>query len=192
MNSNQIPFNYFYQIFKNEYRQIILKKERDKIGKIADYLNEIFDFYGSISLGKNDQLSIYNQILFDICANYISLSNSLIDVYPANTLEFVELILNTIQENPYKESFLLSLQFIYQDYLACLGKGSPILMSSEDSNSLASFQITLNSSNQIVDFDAVNMDLIDQDKVMTKIIAMESNQQLGPIPQVRYRLRKDV
>lgn len=88
---------------------------------------------------------LYNQILFDICADYVALTDSFIEVFPKDTLEFVSLILDTIQENPYKESFLFSLQFIYQNYLDCLEKGNPILMASEDSSTYSYLKETLKS-----------------------------------------------
>lgn len=65
-------------------------------------------------------------------------------------------------------------------------------MSSEDSYSLSSFQITLDSSNLIIGFDATNMNLLEQAKIMSKIVSMESSQQIGPIPKVLYRIRKDI
>lgn len=190
MESGNVPFNYFYNIFQNEFRRLSLEKERMRIGNTADQLSDIFDFYTSLAMSKEEKISIYNQILYDICINYVSISNSSIYVFPKEPLELIDLILNKIHENPYRESFLMSLQFIYQDYFNCLGKGSPTLMSSNDSSENQSFQITLDYCNKISEFDSTNMDLVEQDKTMNKILFMELNNQVGPIPKVLYRIRK--
>lgn len=192
METTQIPFNYFYLLFKKIFQKEILELERKKIGKNADILSDIFGFYYTESLPKEEKLSIYNKALFEVCTNYVALSNADIDIFPADTLEFVNVILDTIHKNPYRESFLMSLQFIYQDYLECLGKGAPILMITQDPELLSSLKITLDSNYHITEFNAINMEMEEQDKIMTKIISMEKNNKIGPIPKTTFRFRKDI
>ena len=190
--SIQISFNYFYQEFQDKYRQEILKIKQTRISQAEDELDDIFPLFMTEPISKTEMLVTYNKILYDICIDYVTLSDASINVFPKDTLEFVDLILDTIYENPYKESFLISLQFIYQNYFDCLEKGCPVLMSSEDPNSPSSLEITLDSHYQITQFDATNMDLVEQDKIMTKILSMEINKQIGPIPKVLYHIRKDI
>lgn len=185
-------FNYFYQMFINELHKNILEINQTRIKETNGEPSDIFDIYSTINMSKEEQLSIYNKTLFNVCSNYVTLSNASIYIFPADFLEFVYLILDTIHENPYKESFLLSLQFIYQDYFSCLEKGRPILISCEDAESLSSFQVNLDSRYQIMNFETNNMNLLEQDKIMTKIIAMEKENKLGPIPKVLLRVRKDI
>lgn len=192
MENKQIPFNYFYQMFQEKFRKKVFEFELNKIGDCANAINEIFDIDVATDISNNECINIYDEILYEICCDYMTLSNSSIDIFPSNSFEFVNLILDTIEENPYKDSFLLSLQFIYQDYFDCLGKGRPMLMSSDNSRSISSLQITLDSHYKIVNFDATNMDMIEQNKIMTKILVMEKQQQIGPIPKVLTHIRNDI
>lgn len=188
MESLEIPFNYFYKIFNDENRKAYFELKQKRISETSEDLDNIFD---SLLL-KEEMLSIYNKTLYNICTNYVSISNSSIDIFSKDTLEFVDLILDTMHDNPYKESFLTSLQFIYQNYFDCLGKGCPILMSSENNEIESSFLVTLDSHNEITQFEAINMEFIEQDKTMTKLLTMEINKQQGPLPKVLYYIRKDI
>lgn len=190
MESNQIIFNYFYQLFTQKLNQKMLEIKNKRIYENNDEV-DMFDLLFT-PITKEEKLTIYNEALFDICSDYVTLSGSCIDVYPKNILEFVDLILNTIHENPYKESFLFSLQFIYQAYFECLEVGYPTLMYSADDNSIPYLKVTLDSRYQIMDFDAVNLDTLEQNKLVTKFLMMEMNNQIGPIPQIVYHLRKDI
>jgi len=191
MQNEKIIFRYFYDMFQDIVRKEIIELERTKIGDAAYDLSEIFDFYTNTQISKEEKLDLYNKGLFEICSNYVSLSDSSIDV-PNNSIEFVDLILDNIHENPYKESFLMSLQFIYRDYLGTLEKGVPTLMSSEIEKEESYFKIILDSRSQILDFDAVNMDMIEQNKIITNILKLELKNQIGPINKVKYIIRKDI
>jgi len=169
-----------------------LNREIDDQNDEMDLIDLLFEWCHNPSISSDEQISIYNRILFEICTNYVTLSNCSIDVFPTEVFEFVDLILDTMHENSYKESFLISLQFIYQDYLDCLGKGRPLLMSSKESSVLSSFQIVLDSHYKIIQFDTVNMDFIEQDKIMNKIVSMECKNQIGPNPKVFLHIRHDV
>lgn len=63
-----------------------------------------------------------------------------------------------MHNNSYKESFLLSMQFIFQDYFRYLEKGCPMLFSSKR-NTNPKLIITFDSQNKITQFDAINMEL---------------------------------
>ena len=95
-------------------------------------------------------------------------------------------------KNPYQRSFLMPLQFIYQDYLDTLKKGTPMLFSSQDVTKEKKFEVTLDSNYQIATFEAINMNLIEQAQTMTQIILHQKNNQMGPIPYVRTKYRKDI
>ena len=192
MESLQIPFSYFYGMFQEQFRKNVWQQERRKIGETADELDDMIDFFLAIDMSTEEQLALYDQSFMEVCTNYVSTTDAPIDVIPTDPFEFTDLILDTMQENVYKESFLFSLQFIYQNYLECLGKGSPTLMECEDNESISHLQITLDSHYQIVQFESVNMDLLEQDKLMTKVVSMEKNQQLGPYPKVLLKARKDI
>lgn len=111
---------------------------------------------------------------------------------PNNSFEFVTMILDEIEENPYKQSLLKSLQFIYQDYLFILDMGSPTLRSLSDDLQDSYMEVTFDSQYKISDFETVNMNLLEQTKTMTKFFIMQSNQQEGPLQKVKYRYRKDI
>lgn len=192
MQNNKIKHNYFYTMFQDIVRNEIIELERNRIGETAYNLSEIFDFYTNNKISKEDKINLYNKSLFDVCTNYVSLSNSSIDIYPNDSLEFIELILGNIHDNPYKESFLMSLQFIYNDYLGTLGKGIPTLISSESDNENSYFKITLNSRYKLNEFEAVNMDMLEEDEIITNILKLELNNQIGPVNKVKYIIRKDI
>ena len=141
---------------------------------------------------REEKLEVYDRSLFHVCANYITLSNSKMDVFPNNSFEFVLDILNEIEYNPYKYSFLLSLQFIYQDYLNKLEVGRPYLSQSSKDLGDSYMTVMLDSQYQILQFDSINMNLIEQTKMMTKFVMMQKNKELGPIQKIKYQYRKDI
>lgn len=181
-----IPFNYFYIIFKTNYKKEWLETQKQRISENNKQTGI------TIGVTKAQQLSIYNKLLLEICSDYVSLSNAPIDIFPSDVFEFVNLVLETMHENPYKESFLESLQFIYQDYLECLEKGFPLLFSSETEEEISYMEVTLDSAYHIMQFDSINMDVFEQDKIMNKFVAMESKNQIGPHEKVRIHVRKDI
>lgn len=184
-------FNYFYEMFKEEFRKKIIFLEMNRLSEEEYELINIFDIYVSNSLAKEERLFYFDQSLFEICTNYISLSNSSITVLPNNSFELLQLIFENMENNPYQESFLQSLQFIFQDYFKLLNKGYPMLFSSE-TNSIPNLQITFDSNYKITQFESENMDLLEQDKTMMRILLLEKNNQIGPIPNVKYIYRNDI
>lgn len=195
MENSEIHINYFYRVFQSETQKLFLEKELKTISdkpNNTDIEDLIYYAYVNNNNPSKNKIDIYNQVLYKICEDYVILSNSNLTVYPSNVFEFVDLLLDTIQENPYKESFLCSLQFIYQCYLECLGKGYPLLMSSKDDSKKSGMEVVLNSGYEILQFEAINLDAIEQDKIINKMVMMECNNEIGPLPKVAMRVRKDI
>lgn len=188
----EVEFNYFYNCFikmfhkeyKNEYRKNIKYMETELMLMLsAQYFT------------KEKILEIYDKCLYDICTNYLSLSNSKMYVLANSPFELIVDILNEIEKNsynPYRESLLTSLQFIYQNYLECLEVGIPILFQSENNQQESYMEITVDSNYRLSQFDFLNMSLLEQTKTMTHLVMMEKNKQIGPLPKVKYYYRKDI
>lgn len=188
--NEEIEHNYFYLNFRREYLNILKEVQRNKI-QDNEYENEWYESFIMYVPTKEEQISIFDKGLFETCINYISLSKSNIIVLPNNSIELLDLILENIQCNPYQKSFLMSLQYIFQDYFAALKRGAPILFSSEEDIN-PSFQVTLDSNYQMTQFEAINMDLVEQNKIILRILTLEKNNQIGPVPNVEYIYRKDI
>lgn len=189
----KIQFDSFYKMFQGEFQKLAIEKERTK-PEYEEYYEELFLIFGEIyspRLTNEEKIELMDKSLFEVCVNYVSLSNINIEVFPKTSFEFVSLILENREENPYQESFLQSLQFIVQDYLQGLKKGRPILFST-DYGTKSAFKVILDSQYQISEFNVWNMDLWEQDKTMFKILSLEKKGQIGPIPKVRYLYRKDI
>ncbi len=188
--NEKIEHNYFYLSFRREYLNILKEAQRNKI-QDKEQENEWYDSFTMYVPTKEEQISIFDKCLFEICIHYISLSNSNIIVLPNHSMELLNLILEEMQFNPYQESFLMSLQYIFQDYFAALKRGAPLLvLNEEDIN--PSFQVTLDSNYQMTQFEAINMNLVEQNKVILRILTLEKNNQMGPVPNVEYIYRKDI
>lgn len=186
MEKEKIPFNYFYQMFIKEYNKIFEQKEKNKIGDIVDIAEWLDEFF-TWDQDRNEKISICQQALYRICEAYVTLADADIKVYPKDHLEFVNQILETIHENSYRESFLMSLQCIYTDYLYNLGKGNASLESSRDEEIPPTLEITLNKYNKIITFEGINMSPLEEDKLLTKFIAMEEKNLQGPLQKVHYK-----
>lgn len=185
-----IPFNYFYTMFNTECRKNTIRNMQTKISE-GDRDDIFLDFFYQ-TLDNKENLEIYNESLFECCANYISLSKSSRTVYPNNGLQFAKTILEEIENNPYQESFIMSLQFIYQDYLTKLGIGTPSLCSYEEEETSPYMEITLDAKYQITKFETVNMSLLEQTKIITDFLLLESSEKLGPFQNIKYQYRKDI
>ena len=206
MEYKEIPFNYFLRIFQEKCQKKNLELEMNRIGEL-DELDFLFDVLYGTHISRENQLPIYKDALYDTCLYYLSLSNIEINVLPQNVFELIDIILNDLdndlekeiflqedQMNTCKASFLYSLQFIYQNFWDCLGFGSPMILTSlnPEPEELPTFEITFSSRIEILNCEAIKINLIDQNKILNKIISMECNHQIGPVPQVRIRIRKDI
>ncbi len=185
MTKEEIPFNYFHKLFINKCKEIQLEEEKNKIGDLAKWMDSFLLF----STERKELIPIYEKALYRICEDYVSLSNANVNVYPKETKEFIKLILETIDENPYKESYLISLQFIYCDYINILGQGAPILKSCKKEEVIPNLEITLDQDNKITDFEGINIDLLEENKIMTEFIFMQKNGVQGPLQKIHYKKR---
>ncbi len=114
--------------------------------------------------------------LYYVCTYYMTLSDSEIKVLPKDSFELLECILEELEkrnDREYKNSFLFSLEFIYQKYLEILNVGRPTLTSEENDNKDKFLKVTLDSKYKIMGFESVNMDLLEQVKIMKKLVLME-------------------
>lgn len=189
LKEREIEFNYFYKMFREEYRKNIVNTRKEK--QLNDCNADLLEIL-TMTYTKGETLQLYENSLFQVCVNYLSLADSSMNILPNNSLEFVAEILNEIEENPYQKSFLSSLQFIFQDYFECLEIGRPILFSSEEDSNDSHMEMVLDSQYKIAQFETTNMDLLEQTKTMTKVLILESHRQLGPISKVKYYYRKDI
>ena len=189
----EIKFNYFHQMFRKENQEEFWNIIKNKIPLEEDeWEQELMLMFPEHYFNKKEKLEVYDRSLFHVCENYISLSNSKMDVFPNKTFEFVLNILDEIEYNPCMYSFLMSLQFIYQEYLNTLEVGCPSLSQHMEDIQESYMEIMIDSRYQILQFDCINMNLFNQIKTMTKFVMMQKNQELGPPPKVKYRYRKDI
>ena len=144
---------------------------------------------------SKEKLMACDKSLYYVCTYYMILSDSEIKVLPKDSFELLECILEELEkrnDSEYKNSFLFSLEFIYQKYLEILNVGSPILSSEENDNKEKFLKVTLDSKYKIMGFESVNMDLLEQVKIMNKLVVMEYNHQIGPQQKVKFLYRKDI
>lgn len=186
MEKTKIPFNYFYNNFRKKFYDYITGIKSSRLTQNDD------EHFNQFIPTNEEKYEIYKSLLYEMCCDYVTYSGSSIEVYPVDVYEFVDVILNSMFENDYKESFLMSLQFIYKDIIECLGLGEPMLGCCETEDGNQYFQIIMDSKYSILDFEANNLDLLEQAKIINKIVIMESNKQIGPHPYVLYRYRKDI
>lgn len=192
----EIEDNYFYRMFQKEYQRHLLENMRNKIEVGKEKIDPIVILmFPTQYFQKEEILEAYNNGLFQVCTDYISLSNSKLDIFSSNPFEIMINILNEMEENPckdtpYKYSFLLSLKFIYPNYLECLGVGCPIMFPmvvQPKKDTQDSFMaIILNSHYQLLQFSRINISHLEQAKIMTEFVIMQKNKQIGPLQKVKY------
>lgn len=189
MNNIQLP--YFYNMFQDKFRELAIESEKKRIGDTVNDLSEIFDFFYCLKLTPKETLEFYDKSFEHICHEYIVLAKLDMNIIDSNIYNLIDSILNITGDNEYQNSFLFSIQCICADYLQSLGKGKPVIMSSLNDDS-PSMEITIDSRYKINQFDFSNMDLLEQSKCAMKLLRMEVGNQIGPIPYVKYRYRKDI
>ncbi len=187
----EVPFNYFHQLFLRTVAKKKLEKARTMIPEGESDPDDLVELLLFQEFSKEEMLAIHNETLWEICNKYVILSNTKLDDVPEDTFEFVTLILDTIEKNPYQFSFLRSLQHIYQEYYGCFGNGVPYLKGSPDKERIPCFTINLDHFYRINNFDIDNIGLIEQDQIMTRLVSMESKGQIGPVPKVRMLIEPD-
>jgi len=179
----KIPFNYFHQLFLRNVQQRKVEQARTKIADSDDM--DIVELLFFTKFSKDEMISIFNQVLLDICQNYMLSSDPRLDVLPNDPFEFINLILNIKGENPYWDSFLTSLPHIYQEYFGVLEIGVPYLERNTNEELFSCFTINFDQQWQIRNFEITNIDILERTKIMNKIVSMEVKGQIGPIPKVR-------
>lgn len=185
----EIPFNYFHQLFLQNIQKKKIELARDRIAQ--DEEDDLISLLLFTEFTKEEMLSISNEVLMDICENYMITTQSEIEVLPNDPFSFINLILNKEEENTYRNSFLESLPLIYREYFSVLGNGIPYLMGSTDEKKPSCFTINLDHQYRIINFDITNMDLLEQVKTMTKIVSMEVGERIGPVPKVLILINPD-
>lgn len=175
--NKEIPFNYFLL----KFNQLIYEKA-DK--KLED------DFY---VLSDKEQLQIFNDSFFEILVNYLILTeNNEIVVRPENPVDLCRLILSDLKDSPYKQSLLMSLQFIVARYLVLLGKGFPSIRFSEEEKSEKLFKIVYDSKQRMNTFDSINMPLEERTDTMVQVLKLVMDNKEIDLPNVEKIIRTDI
>lgn len=191
----EIHFRYFYDMFQEEFRKKVYIIKQTRIGNNdpEEELDNLFDIYWTNSITEEEKISLYDEVLFEVCANYVSLSNLDINVYPKHSFEFLEMILKERKWSPYTVSFLQSLDFVMQDYFNALKRGDITLRASQDPEIQGKYlQITLDAYNQMIECEAVNMDMTESTETLLRVLKLEKENKIGPVENVVHRFRKDV
>ena len=190
----KVDFNYFYLMFLQKFQEYLFLNTKNKIS-IKDLEEESLSLLSNYYSSSKEKLMACDKSLYYVCTYYMILSDSEIKVLPKDSFELLECILEELEkrnDSEYKNSFLFSLEFIYQKYLEILNVGSPILSSEENDNKEKFLKVTLDSKYKIMGFESVNMDLLEQVKIMNKLVVMEYNHQIGPQQKVKFLYRKDI
>ncbi len=190
----KVDFNYFYLMFLQKFQEYLFLNTKNKIS-IKDLEEESLFLLSNYYSSSKEKLMACDKSLYYVCTYYMTLSDSEIKVLPKDSFELLECILEELEkrnDSEYKNSFLFSLEFIYQKYLEILNVGSPILSSEENDNKEKFLKVTLDLKYKIMGFESVNMDLLEQVKIMNKLVVMEYNHQIGPQQKVKFLYRKDI
>ena len=54
---------------------------------------------------------------------------------------------------------------------------------------IPNLEITLDQDNKITDFEGINIDLLEENKIMTEFIFMQKNGVQGPLQKIHYKKR---
>lgn len=185
----EVPFNYFYQLFIKKTNTSFLNAV---VGKVEEEILDIFPCFKESILSKEERLEMYHKALFEVCFVYIALTGSKVsDEIPKSPFSLIDTLLKEEEKNIYQDSFIQSLQFIFVDYIACLEKGNPILSQEEEEGLLSTLIVTLDAYGKIADFHAINMDLLEETRLLNKMVSMEYRNELGPLPKVFIHTRHD-
>lgn len=190
----KVDFNYFYLMFLQKFQEYLFFNTKNKIS-IKDLEEESLFLLSNYYSSSKEKLMACDKSLYYVCTYYMILSDSEIKVLPKDSFELLECILEELEKRndlEYKNSFLFSLEFIYRKYLEILNVGSPILSSEENDNKEKFIKVTLDSKYKIMGFESVNLDLLEQVKIMNKLVVMEYNHQIGPQQKVKFLYRKDI
>lgn len=189
--NEKIEFDYFMKLFRLKFNEKAYLIGMEKMDKETFYeCLSLGDLYATFPLNE-ERLSIYEEILLEICKRYMQLTNAFIE-NSDNPYLLVNQILNTITDNPYRNSFIWFINMFFRDNMYFLGRGTPLLMYSLGSLETKQFEITLDANYQIRKCEAINMNKVEEAKTMMRILSLEKNNQIGPIQNVEYIYRKDI
>ena len=186
MEENKLEPAHFYHMYLDKRNERVYRDNKNKLSDDDDMgIYECIDFH---SINKNDLKSIILGAINDTCMEYLNESDSNISVIPNDTFEFIDYILEEDIESIYKDNFIFSLNFIYQDYLNLLNKGYPYFESSIDDSGMSEYIMVLNSENEIIKFESIGLKEEEQAKIITSMFRMDYNNQLGPYhPKVHMK-----
>lgn len=180
----KIKLDYFYNLFIEAYKS-----------SIVDYLDsknneEVFDevLTDSNLVSREERICFFDESLLFVCLCYVALSKSSVEV-TRNAFETASFILNSIEENEYQKSFLFSLMSILNEYLICLDKGRAILSLTKRARN-KEYRIILDSDEKIKEMNARNMSSLESTQTMLRVLTLERNGGIGPIPNVVYKYDK--
>ena len=196
MQQKEVPFNYFYRQWLEAYDRLL----NNEMENILDNLNlenvcremDNFEltFLTRDKISREQKIKSLESALWEVCMYYVALSNSSCPKESNDAVDFVNYILKNLTTNPYRDSFLFSLEFISQNILLELGKGYPILMQQNSEDEEKQCIVTLDTNNCLDQIETVNMTLEEQASTIFKICNMESRGLQGPMPNVLIRKRE--
>lgn len=183
----KIKLDYFYNLFRKDYEK-----------SAVDYLysknnEEVFDevsIYYSNLISREERIRFFDESLLYVCKCYIALSKSSVEAI-GKAFETVSFILNAMEENEYQKSFLFSLMSILNEYLICLDKGRAILSSTKGAGN-KEYRIILDSDRKIREMNDRNMSQLEATQTMLRVLTLERNGGIGPIPNVVYKYDKNM
>lgn len=121
MNSNEIPLNYFYREYSQNYRKIVLERQvqllKDSIKSYHVYLIE--------------KKKMMEKAIMEACFDYIRICDLEIELLSNNVFELLLLILERSKLTTYQQNPLFSIDLICAGYLEMIGARRPVLSSSK-------------------------------------------------------------
>ncbi|MDE5587370.1 MAG: hypothetical protein K2I72_03250, partial [Bacilli bacterium] len=74
----EIPFNYFHQLFLRNIQKMKVEKAKSKISQDDEI--DIVELLFFTKFPKEEMLAMFNEILMNICEGYMAHSNSELDI----------------------------------------------------------------------------------------------------------------
>lgn len=205
-DKEKIPETFLFQLYNREYQR--------EVNEINYQFFENDTYFNREEFLKKS-IEVLEDKIFKMCLHYLSLTNSEINVIPSDLFEFIDVILEKIQKNPYKKSFLLALNLFYSEYFSLMLKGNPFTVTEvrvpekiqyinpkiskhswytipNQTKKGDILEVVTDSKNKIVSFEGKGLNPIDRCQIMNKMVRMEKNGEIGPLPKVRQKIRKDI
>jgi len=201
----KVRFDYFFQCFRKAFNGLGENSIEKHFGRDAmAKLTRDYDIYAIFPLGEK-RIELFDFALVLMGSEYCKLTNTEIEPKIGEPFVYIEEILGTISKPiypsklpdnkkvSYQESFLYSLEMICKDYFLFLEKGKVTLSSSLNPEFHDKYlQITLDAYNQMIECEAVNMDMTESTETLLRVLKLEKENKIGPVENVVHRFRKDV